>query len=154
MLGVKFLIINGPSLNPLGKRGSDIYGENSYESLCWWLKEFAAAHASMVECFQSNHEGAILDVIHAADGAYDAIVLDPGVYTHYSYITLDALKAAGVPCTEVYMSDVHQRGEFRYRSVVAPACVGQICGLGLHGYGVAISYFLWNEEESRENPHG
>ena len=131
-----------------------IYGENSYESLCRRLKEFAAAHASTAECFQSNHEGAILDAIHAADGVYDAIVLNPGAYTHYSYAILDALKAVDVPCIEVHISNVHQREEFRHRSVTAPACVGQICGLGLYGYEAAMSYFLWNEKESRENPHG
>ena len=87
---MKFLIINGPNLNLLGKREPGIYGENSYESLCRRLKEFAAAHASTAECFQSNHEGAILDAIHAADGVYDAIVLNPGAYTHYSYAILDA----------------------------------------------------------------
>ncbi len=75
---MKFLIINGPNLNLLGKREPGIYGENSYESLCRRLKKFAAAHASTAECFQSNHEGAILDAIHAADGVYDAIVLNPG----------------------------------------------------------------------------
>ena len=136
---MKFLIINGPNLNLLGKREPGIYGENSYESLCRRLKEFAAAHASTAECFQSNHEGAILDAIHAADGVYDAIVLNPGV---------------DVPCIEVHISNVHQREEFRHRSVTAPACVGQICGLGLYGYEAAMSYFLWNEKESRENSHG
>ena len=125
---MKFLIINGPNLNLLGKREPGIYGENSYESLCRRLKEFAAAHASTAECFQSNHEGAILDAIHAADGVYDAIVLNPGAYTHYSYAILDALKAVDVPCIEVHISNVHQREEFRHRSVTAPACVGQICG--------------------------
>ena len=123
---MKFLIINGPNLNLLGKREPGIYGENSYESLCRRLKEFAAAHGSTAECFQSNHEGAILD----------------------------ALKAVDVPCIEVHISNVHQREEFRHRSVTAPACVGQICGLGLYGYEAAMSYFLWNEKESRENPHG
>ena len=88
------------------------------------------------------------------DGVYDAIVLNPGAYTHYSYAILDALKAVDVPCIEVHISNVHQREEFRHRSVTAPACVGQICGLGLYGYEAAMSYFLWNEKESRENPHG
>ena len=118
------------------------------------VRAYAAARGAEVHCFQSNHEGAILDAIHAADGVYDAIVLNPGAYTHYSYAILDALKAVDVPCIEVHISNVHQREEFRHRSVTAPACVGQICGLGLYGYEAAMSYFLWNEKESRENPHG
>ena len=113
---MKFLILNGPNLNLLGRREPGIYGQNSY-------------------------------AIHAADGVYDAIVMNPGAYTHYSYAILDALKAVNVPCMEVHISNVHQREAFRHTSVTAPACVGQICGLGLFGYECAMSYFL-----SRETP--
>ena len=95
---MRFLIINGPNLNLLGKREPDIYGKDGYEVLCQRLKAYAAAHASTAECFQTNHEGAIIDAIHAADGVYDAIVLNPGAYTHYSIAILDALKAVDVPC--------------------------------------------------------
>ena len=139
---MKFLIINGPNLNLLGRREPGIYGQENYDSLCAGLKEFAAAHGSTVECFQSNHEGAIIDAIHAADGVYDAIVMNPGAFTHYSYAILDALKAVSVPCIEVHISNVHQREEFRHKSVTAPACVGQITGLGLYGYRAAMAYFL------------
>lgn len=150
---MKFLIINGPNLNLLGKREPGIYGENSYESLCRRLKEFAAAHASTAECFQSNHEGAILDAIHAADGVYDAIVLNPGAYTHYSYAILDALKAVDVPCIEVHISNVHQREEFRHRSVTAPALRGPDLRPGpvrLRGGHVLLS--LEREGKQREPP--
>ena len=139
---MKFLIINGPNLNLLGRREPGIYGQENYDSLCAGLKEFAAAHGSTAECFQSNHEGAIIDAIHAADGVYDAIVMNPGAFTHYSYAILDALKAVSVPCIEVHISNVHQREEFRHKSVTAPACVGQITGLGLYGYRAAMAYFL------------
>ncbi len=139
---MKFLIINGPNLNLLGKREPGIYGEENYESLCAGLKAFAAAHQSSAECFQSNHEGAIIDAIHAADGVYDAIIMNPGAFTHYSYAILDALKAVSVPCIEVHISNVHQREEFRHKSVTAPACVGQVTGLGLYGYKAAMGYFL------------
>ena len=139
---MKFLVINGPNLNLLGQREPGIYGAENYESLCAHLKEFAAAHGSTVDCFQSNHEGAIVDAIQDADGVYDAIVMNPGAYTHYSVAILDALKAVSVPCVEVHISNVHQREEFRHKSVTAPACVGQICGLGLFGYEAALSYFL------------
>ena len=139
---MKFLIINGPNLNLLGQREPGIYGQENYQSLCERLRAFAAAHGSSAECFQSNHEGAIVDAIQAAQGVYDAIVMNPGAYTHYSIAILDALKAVSVPCVEVHISNIHQREEFRHKSVTAPACVGQICGLGLYGYEAALSYFL------------
>lgn len=139
---MKFLIINGPNLNLLGQREPEIYGKDGYNALCERLKSFAAAHGSTAECFQSNHEGAIIDAIHAAQGAYDAIIMNPGAYTHYSIAILDALKAVDVPCIEVHISNVHQREEFRHKSVTAPACVGQITGLGLYGYRAAMAYFL------------
>ena len=142
---MKFLVINGPNLNLLGQREPGIYGAENYESLCAHLKDFAAAHGSTVDCFQSNHEGAIVDAIQAADGVYDAMVMNPGAYTHYSVAILDALKAISVPCVEVHISNIHQREEFRHKSVTAPACVGQICGLGLYGYEAAMDYFLSRE---------
>ena len=123
---MKFLVLNGPNLNLLGQREPGIYGENTYESLCRRLEEFAAAHGSTADCIQSNHEGALIDAIHAAQGKYDAIVMNPGAYTHYSYAILDALKAVDVPCIEVHISNVHQREEFRHKSVTAPAC-GMAC---------------------------
>lgn len=148
---MKFLIINGPNLNLLGQREPGIYGEENYESLCRRLRDFAAGHGAAADCFQSNHEGAIIDAIHAAQGVYDAIVMNPGAFTHYSYALLDALKAVRVPCVEVHISNVHQREEFRHTSVTAPACVGQICGLGLYGYEAAMSYFLLQEKAGKEN---
>ena len=139
---MKFLIINGPNLNLLGQREPGVYGEDSYETLCRRLADFAAAHGSSVECFQSNHEGAIIDAIHAAQGVYDAIIINPGAFTHYSYAIHDAIKAVAVPCVEVHISNIHRREEFRHKSVTAPACVGQVCGLGLYGYEAAMGYFL------------
>ena len=139
---MKFLILNGPNLNLLGSREPGIYGTTGYESLCAMLKEKAAAMGAEAYCFQSNHEGALIDAIHGAEGKYDAIVMNPGAFTHYSYAILDALKAVSVPCIEVHISNVHQREEFRHKSVTAPACVGQICGLGLFGYVAAMEYFL------------
>lgn len=140
---MKFLIINGPNLNLLGKREPEIYGKDGYDALCQRLETFAAAHDSTVKCFQSNHEGAIVDAIQAAQGVYDAIIMNPGAYTHYSVAILDALKAVDVPCVEVHISNIHQREEFRHKSVTAPACVGQVCGLGLYGYEAAMGYFLF-----------
>lgn len=139
---MKFLIINGPNLNLLGKREPGIYGDQSYESLCTLIRDYAAAHASTADCFQSNHEGSIIDQIHAADGVYDAIVINPGAYTHYSYAILDALKAVDVPAYEVHISHIDQRESFRSISVTAPACVGQLYGHGFQGYLMAMDHFL------------
>lgn len=139
---MKFLIINGPNLNLLGKREPGIYGDQSYEALCALIRDHAAAHDSTADCFQSNHEGAIIDAIHAADGVHDAIVINPGAYTHYSYAILDALKAVDVPAYEVHISHIDQRESFRAVSVTAPACVGQLYGHGFDGYLMAMDYFL------------
>lgn len=139
---MKFLIINGPNLNLLGKREPGIYGDQSYDALCRLIQDYAAAHGSTAHCFQSNHEGAIIDEIQAADGVYDAIVINPGAYTHYSYAILDALKAISVPAYEVHISHIDQREPFRAVSVTAPACVGQLYGLGFEGYLRAMDHFL------------
>lgn len=139
---MKFLVLNGPNLNLLGKREPSVYGGDTYEDLCRRLKSFAERYASTADFVQSNHEGVLIDAIHAAEGAYDAIILNPGAFTHYSYALLDALKSVAVPAIEVHISNVHQREEFRHRSVTAPACVGQICGLGFYGYEAAMGYFL------------
>lgn len=139
---MKFLIINGPNLNLLGRREPGIYGGQSYDALCALIKDHAAAHGSTADCFQSNHEGAIIDKIHAADGAYDAIIINPAAYTHYSYAILDALKAVDVPAYEVHISHIDQREPFRAVSVTAPACVGQLYGHGFDGYLMAMDHFL------------
>ena len=141
---MNFLIINGPNLNLLGKREPGIYGDRSYEALCTLIRDHAAAHGSTARCFQSNHEGCIIDEIHAADGVYDAIIINPGAYTHYSYAILDALKAVDVPAYEVHISHIDQREPFRAVSVTAPACVGQLYGHGFQGYLMAMDYFLEN----------
>ena len=139
---MRFLVINGPNLNLLGSREPGIYGSNTYEGLCARLTAYAQAHGSTADFCQSNHEGALIDAIHGATGRYDAIVMNPGAFTHYSIALLDALKAVDVPCVEVHISNIHQREEFRHRSVTAAACVGQICGLGFYGYEAAMAYFL------------
>lgn len=142
---MKILVMNGPNLNLLGQREPGIYGTENYEYLCNLVKEHGAAKGAQVSCYQSNHEGDLIDSIHAANGVYDAIVFNPGAFTHYSYALHDALKAVQVPCIEVHISNVHQREEFRHKSVTAPACVGQICGLGLKGYLLAMDYFLGDQ---------
>lgn len=141
---MRFLIINGPNLDMLGVREPGIYGGDTLEVLEERVKAFAAACGSTADCFQSNYEGAIIEKIHRAYGDYDAIIMNPGAFTHYSYAILDALKSVPVPCVEVHISNVHKREEFRHKSVTAAACVGQICGLGLYGYEAAMAYFISN----------
>lgn len=136
--GMKFLIINGPNLNLLGSREPDIYGTGTYETLCRRVQDYAAAHGWEADCFQSNHEGAIIDAIQQAAGVYDGIVINPAAYTHYSYAIYDALRAVDVPAVEVHLSDIRQRESFRQISVTAPACRGQIMGHGFDGYLEAL----------------
>ena len=139
---MKFLVINGPNLNLLGSREPDIYGKTGYDTLVDTVKKAALDMGAEAECFQSNHEGAIIDAIHNTRGVYDGIVINPGAYTHYSYAILDALKAVDVPAVEVHISNVHKREEFRHKSVTAAGCLGQICGLGIYGYIAAMGYLM------------
>ena len=145
-IGKKLLVINGPNLNLLGKREPGIYGEQTYDALCRMIQDYAKSHKAEVDCFQSNHEGAIIDKIHEADGVYDGIIINPGAYTHYSYAIFDALKAVDIRAYEVHISNIKEREPFRAVSVTAPACVGQICGMGFEGYLRAMDYFLEGRE--------
>lgn len=139
---MKFLVINGPNLNLLGIREPGIYGGGTYEALVSRIESAARGMGVEVECFQSNHEGEIIDRIHAAMGVFDGIIINPGAYTHYSYAILDALKAVNLPTVEVHISNIHKREEFRHTSVTAAACDGQICGLGFYGYTAALVYLV------------
>lgn len=139
---MKFLVVNGPNLNLLGVREPEIYGKNGYESLVSRIRASAQSMNVEVEIFQSNHEGAIIDKLHAAQGSFDGIIINPGAYTHYSYAILDALKAVNIPAVEVHLSNIHQREEFRHISVTAAGCDGQVCGLGQFGYVAAMGYLI------------
>ena len=137
---MKFLIINGPNLNLLGSREPDIYGTGTYETLCRRVQDYAAAHGWEADCFQSNHEGVIIDTIQQAAGVYDGIVINPAAYTHTSVAILDALKAVAIPAVEVHISDVDSREPFRQVSYAGMACVQTYMGLGLEGYRKAILF--------------
>jgi 3-dehydroquinate dehydratase-2 len=135
---MKILVINGPNMNLLGKREPDIYGREDYAALCARIYAHAQSCGIAVECMQSNHEGAIIDAIQEADGAFDGIVINPGAYTHYSYAIRDAIAAISIPTVEVHLSDIQKREEFRHLSVTAPACIAQIRGHGFESYTMAI----------------
>lgn len=131
------LIINGPNLNLLGEREPGIYGHDTYDSVCAEIKEFAKELGfDSCECFQSNHEGAIIDKIHAARLDKCGIVINAGAYTHYSYAIRDAIEAVKIPVVEVHISNIEKREEFRHTSVISPVCSGTIFGFG------KMSYFL------------
>lgn len=140
---MKLLILNGPNLNMLGLREPRIYGSATYASLIERIKSYALDKGFEVDCFQSNHEGALVDKIQEAYfNKVDGIVFNPGAYTHTSIALLDALKAVQVPCVEVHISDVAKREEFRQISYIRPACIASIIGHGLDGYIEAIDILL------------
>lgn len=136
---MKLLVINGPNINFLGIREPEQYGTENYEVLCQKLREKAEAEGDDLCIFQSNSEGALIDRIQEAyrDGT-EGIIINPGAYTHYSYAIRDALASISIPKIEVHISNVHKREEFRHHSVTAPVCDGQIVGLGIKGYFLAM----------------
>jgi len=138
----RLLLLNGPNLNRLGKREPHIYGSGTLNDLEEQLMAFAAEHGATLTCFQSNHEGEIIDEIHAAEGTYDGIILNAGAFTHYSYAIRDAIASVNVPVVEVHISNIHAREPFRHVSVIAPVTIGQIVGLGFTGYRLAILALL------------
>ena len=137
---MKLLVINGPNINLLGLREPAIYGKQDYKALLALVEETGREIGVEVECFQSNHEGAIVDKIQAAWGVFDGIVINPAAYTHTSVAILDALKAVALPAVEVHISDVSKRESFRQLSYAGMACVKTYMGLGLEGYRQAILF--------------
>ena len=137
---MKFLVINGPNLNMLGLREPDIYGRQDFTALEQFIRDACAAESVEATLFQSNHEGAIVDVIQQAYGNYDGIVINPAAYTHTSVAILDALKAVQIPAVEVHISDVSRRESFRQVSYAGMACIKRFIGLGFEGYRQAVLY--------------
>lgn len=137
---MKILVINGPNINMLGIREPEIYGNQNYKTLLDDIEKWAEEMGCQVECFQSNHEGAIVDKIQEAYGNFDGIVINPAAYTHTSVAILDALKSVGLPAVEVHISDVTKREDFRQISYAGMACEEHIIGKGIEGYKLAIQY--------------
>lgn len=134
------LVINGPNINMLGIREPEIYGAQTYEVLLALIDEWAEELDCQVECFQSNHEGDIVDEIQAAYGQFDGIVINPAAYTHTSVAILDALKAVAIPAVEVHISDINNREAFRQISYAGQACEAHFIGLGFDSYKKALEY--------------
>lgn len=140
---MRLLLLNGPNLNLLGSREPNIYGRTTYESLISDLQTHAEKSGTKLDCFQSNHEGQLIDYIQSAADVFDGIILNPGALTHYSYALRDAIQSIKLPVLEVHISNIHTRESFRQISVTAPACIGQISGLGIQGYFLAVDYFIY-----------
>lgn len=134
----KLLLLNGPNINMLGMREKTIYGVDTLEQIEQEVRAFGLSLDYKIDCFQSNHEGELIDKIHQAHGVYSGIVFNPAAYTHTSIALHDAIKSINTPVIEVHLSNVHQREAYRHISYTAPACVGQIVGLGKQGYSLAV----------------
>lgn len=139
--------MNGPNLNMLGVRDPAIYGSDRLASIEQMVVDYGRDRGVEVECFQSNHEGALIDKLHEAHGKFDGIVYNPGAHTHYSYALHDAVECIDVPVVEIHISDISQREEFRRTSVIAPACIAQVKGMGKDGYLRALDILMERWEE-------
>ncbi len=153
MRKISILVVNGPNLNLLGERNPAVYGTDTLEELNEYIKksllgvelrlgDIGIKTSISVSFYQSNHEGALIDCLHEARKVYDGIVFNPGAYTHYSYALHDAVEAIPIPVVEVHLSDIANRDDFRRVSVIAPACIGQVKGLGRKGYVEAIEMLV------------
>lgn len=131
-------MLNGPNLNRLGVREPGVYGSETLVDLETRLLTRGEHEGIEVTCFQSNHEGDLIDAIHEADGQYNGIIINPGAFTHYSYAIRDAIASVSIPTIEVHISNVHAREDFRHTSVTAGVTAGQIVGLGIQGYELAM----------------
>ena len=137
---MNILDINGPNLNMLGERDKNIYGNNTYKDLVKSIKDYAKEKSVKVKCVQSNYEGKIIDYIHKSIGKFDAIIINAGAYTHYSYAIKDALNLVKIPKVEVHISNIYEREDFRKISVIKDECDYSIVGQGIKGYLLAIDY--------------
>ena len=139
----RVLVLHGPNLNLLGAREPHIYGGETLDDINQRLTQLARDYGATLECFQSNHEGALIDRVHAAKSAQVAwIIINPGGYTHSSVALRDALSGVGIPFIEVHLSNIHAREQFRQHSYFSDIAVGTICGLGSRGYELALEFAL------------
>ena len=145
----KILVMNGPNLNLLGTREPEIYGSLTLADIHERLRQRANEADLDIEFMQSNHEGVLVDAIHRARRTVDYIILNAGAFTHYSIALRDAIAAVNVPVIEVHLSNIHQREEFRHKSVIAPVVLGQIVGFGAESYMAALEIIIWRMGDMR-----
>ena len=138
---MKILILHGPSLNLLGTREPEVYGSMTLDEINSRLIEQGKSLSTEVRCFQSNHEGVLIDALHDAHGWADGVVFNPGGYTHTSVALRDAISAIQIPVIEVHLSNVYAREEFRHKSLISGVCKGKITGFGWRSYALALHAF-------------
>ncbi len=137
---MKFLVVNGPNLNMLGKREPSIYGKQDYSELCDLVNQKAKELGVEVVLFQSNSEGEIIDFLQEEGKSADGIVINAGAFSHYSYAIRDALQMLNIPKVSVHISNIYKREGFRHKDINMEVCDGGIIGLGLEGYTLALQY--------------
>lgn len=142
------LLVHGPNLNLLGERKPEVYGTTTLLDIEEDVAAAAGARGAAVLCFQSNHEGALVDFLHEHRKLVSGVVLNAGAFTHTSVALRDAIEAVQLPVVEVHISNTHAREEFRHVSLIAPVCIGQVTGLGREGYTAAVNLLLDRLEES------
>lgn len=139
---MNILVLNGPNLNMIGIREPNIYGNETYSDLEIFLNGLKQKYSIELDIKQSNQEGKLIDLLHSSNDIYNAVVLNAGAFTHYSYAIYDAIKSIEIPVVEVHISDISKREEFRKISVIKDACITSIMGLGFKSYEEGIKYLL------------
>jgi 3-dehydroquinate dehydratase-2 len=132
------LVVNGPNLNLLGQRQPEVYGHTTLADIEAACSAHAARLGLQIACIQSNHEGVLIDAVHAAKGVHDALIINAGAYTHTSVALMDAVASVELPMVEVHLSNIHAREAFRHLSYLSKVAIGQICGFGAQGYLLAL----------------
>lgn len=136
------LILNGPNLNLLGTRQPEVYGTTTLQDIENMCNTHAQSLGVTAVFRQTNHEGELVDALHAARGTHDGVILNAGAYTHTSVALMDAITSTQLPVVELHLSNIHAREEFRHKSYIAPVAIGQICGFGAAGYPLAIDALM------------
>ena len=136
------LLLNGPNLSLLGTRQPEVYGSTTLSDIEADCAAYASELGVSVTCIQSNHEGELVDAIHAAKGTFAGVILNAGAYTHTSIALMDAIASVELPVIELHLSNIHAREEFRHKSYIARVAIGQICGFGAAGYRLSMDAML------------